>query len=162
MKIKSLINRNILSSRSYLNTRIQHPFSTLNLIKERDNQFRSLLLSQETLTTNELSNIARVLRKNRDVKVEEEKKFDEQALALTKKLDTEELRQVINYYVTLEKENKFVFYEINQRYQQVAPKDYTNELIKSDCIQVKTWLSIFQLRNRLFRCFSNKTGILLK
>ncbi len=77
-------------------------FSTLNLIKERDNHFRSLLINKDkdSLTTNELANIARVLAKeNVSITDDEMKKFDDAALSLAKSLDNQQLRQVISLYV---------------------------------------------------------------
>lgn len=135
-------------------------FSTINKINERDNYFRSLL-KKEKLNANELGNIARVLTKQPNLEEFEIKKFDDQTVALAKQLDYLQLRQVINYYAMTNRENKFVFYELNQRYKQVGLQDYTH-IINRNTIHTKVILFLFGLRNNLFNIASKITRINLK
>ncbi len=136
--------------------------TTKEIINQRDQHFRSLLLKKEKLTSNELSNVARVLYKNKNNITEEEaRKFDDQALLLTKSLDNQQLRQVISYYVFTNKVNKFVNYEINQRYKTIGLKDYTQVHVGND-VQAKFFLFLFGIRNGFFKILSKVTGLSLK
>lgn len=136
--------------------------STVELIKQRDNHFRSLLLTKENLTTDELANIARVLTKsNQEITNDEMTKFDNAAISLSKSLDNQELRQVMSLYVFKQKSNKFVFYELKERQSQVGLKDYTPKLDKESRVTTG-YVKAFQLRNQLFSFISNITGLRLK
>lgn len=145
----------------YLN---QFNLSTLNLIKERDNHFRSLLLEKDkdVITPHEFANIARVLAKdNVDISDDEMKKFDDVALGLVKNLDNQQLRQVISLYVFKNKTNKFVFYELRERQQKVGFKDNSPQLEKENFFQ-SLYLKAFQFRNRVMESISSITGLKLK
>lgn len=164
MHSTKLLLRNFKSShltqRLYFN---QVKFSsTLNQIKARDQFYRDLLLTNNSLSENELSNIARVLVKDASSITEEEvKKFDDQALALAKNLDNQQLRQVISYYVFTNKTNKFVFYELKERNDKIGLKDYIHDIREEGLIQ-KAYVSAFQFRNCLFNSISKITGIKLR
>ena len=121
-----------------------------------------MLLNKEKLTANELSNVARVLYKNKsNITDEEVKRFDDQALILSKSLDNQQLRQVMSYYIFTNKVNKFVNYELNQRYQVVGLKDYTTMHVGNN-IQAKFFLFLFGIRNGFFKLLSKVSGVSLK
>lgn len=157
---KLCINRSITKKIAYSNLKCFT--STRDLVSQRDQHFRSLLLSKPNLSTVELSNVARVLYKNKSsITDEEAKRFDDQALVLTKSLDHQQLRQVMSYYVFTNKVNKFVNYEINQRNRIVGLKDYTSVHVGSN-IQSKFYLYLFGIRNCFFKILSKATGLSLK
>lgn len=135
-------------------------FSTINAIKQRDLYFKNLLLSKQTLTPNELSNIARVLVKIGSIE-EENKRFDEHALTLSKELDNQQLRQVMSYYIFTKRDNKFVFYELNQRFKSVGYKDFVPKQNNLGYIS-RTYHLLFDIRNKFFKLVSNVTGIKLQ
>lgn len=136
-------------------------FSTLNALKQRDQHFLNLLKQTDfkNIGTNELSNIARVLSKtneNNDVML---KAFDEMVVNQAKNLDAQELRQITSYYVMTNRNEKFVFYELNQRYKKLNIKNidwYNRGKIHT------FWLSLFGLRNKFIRILSSLSGVSLK
>lgn len=149
-------------SNKFVFNKISNFSSTKQLILQRDQHFRSILLQKENLTPNELSNVARVLYKNKtNITEEEAKRFDDQALVLTKSLDNQQLRQVMSYYIFTNKVNKFVNYEINQRYNVVGLKDYTGVHVGNN-IQAKFFLFLFGIRNGFFKLLSKVSGLSLK
>lgn len=136
-------------------------FSTLNALKQRDQHFLNLLKQTDfkNIGTNELSNIARVLSKtneNNDVML---KAFDEMVINQAKNLDAQELRQITSFYVMTNRNEKFVFYELNQRYKKLNIKNidwYNRGKIHT------FWLSLFSLRNKFIRVLSSFSGVSLK
>lgn len=134
-----------------------------NLIKERNNYYRELLRTKDStsFTPEELGNIARVLYKSDNVPEDEIKKFDEISLNLVKKLDNQQLRRIMNFYIFTNRQNKYVFYEIKERNKLIVLKDYTPSLQKESSIQ-SAYIKLFQIRNRFFKYFTKVSGIDLK
>ena len=149
-------------SNKLFNYKLSNFVSAKELILQRDQHFRSILLKKEKLSSSELSNVARVLYKNKcNITEEESKRFDDQAMILVKTLDNQELRQVISYYTFTNKVNKFVNYEINQRYKTVGFKDFTNVHVGND-IQAKFYLFLFGIRNNFYKILSKVSGLSFK
>lgn len=157
-RITLLTNQYLYSTKRKFSTSFK---SASHLILERDAYFKNLLTSKTNFTSDEITNIARVLGKSKQSEItkDEEKKFDNLALENAKRLDPEELRQVINYYIKQNRSNSAVFYELNQRHKTVG---YQNYHFKDNSIHAKFYNYLFDWRNYFFKKISNLSGIKLK
>ena len=136
-------------------------FSTMKSLIQRDQHFLNLLKQTDSnkISTYELSNIARVLSKSNDNNESTLKQFDEIVLNQAKNLDAQELRQVTSFYVMSNRNDKFVYYELNQRYKKLNLKGidfYNRGKIHS------FWLRLFGLRNKFINLVSKFSGVSLK
>jgi hypothetical protein len=158
---KLLFKSNIRSATSLFKNQAMF-ISTVEKIKRREQYFRDLLLTKENLSPEELGNVARVLKKKpMSITEEEIKKFDEQALNLTRELDNQQLRQVMSLYVFTKRSNDHVFSEIQERNKKIAYKNYVPQYEKQGIVEAG-YIKLFHLRNKIFEFISNTTGLKLK